>query len=136
VAINFHPQLGQILICNYEASALGAEMIKARPCVVISPRLRRRNGLCTIVPLSTTPPQPPDAWHYLIRLERPLPKPFDSLEMWAKCDMIATVSFERLSPLKCGRDQYGKRKYLQINLLDQDITGIQNAIKAALGLFN
>ncbi len=135
MAINYHPSLGQILICNYEATALGAEMIKARPCVIISPRLRKRYGLCSVVPLSTTPPEPPEAWHHHIKLNCPLPRPFNSPEMWAKCDMIATVSFERLSPIKCGRDQYGKRKYLQIKLLGDDILAIQNAVKAALGLF-
>ena len=52
-------------------------MVKRRPAVVISPRLPYREGLCTVVPLSTTPP--PHAVPYVVQLElKPHPpKPFD-----------------------------------------------------------
>jgi uncharacterized protein YifN (PemK superfamily) len=133
MALKFIPYQGQILICNYEVKALGAEMVKARPSIVISPRLRTRHGLSTIVPLSTTPPDKQEAWHHFLKLDRPLPKPFSSPEMWVKCDMIATVSFERLSPISAGRDQYGKRKYAFEIVNKDDFLHIQKCIKAALG---
>jgi mRNA interferase MazF len=81
MAITFHPYQGQILICNYDMKALGAEMVKPRPCIVISPRFRTRHGLSTIVPFSTTPPTKIETWHHLIKLVRPLPTPFSSPEM-------------------------------------------------------
>lgn len=50
--LNFHSALGTIVICNYDDVVVEPEMRKARPVVVISPRLRRRPGLVTIVPLN------------------------------------------------------------------------------------
>ena len=65
-----------------------------------------------------------------------MPKPFDSPEMWVKCDMIATVSSERLHLIRAGRGSDGKRKYLEIKVLDKDLQGIRNGIRYALGLID
>lgn len=109
-------------------------MIKARPAVVISPRLPHRNGLCTVVPLSTSPPEYDVEYVVQLELDKPLPKPYDATVQWVKCDMIATVSFQRLDMFRTERDQYGKRKYLQPKVSAADFARIINGVKSALGM--
>ena len=111
-------------------------MIKPRPCIIVSPRFRARHGLSTVVPLSTTPPTKIEPWHYLLKLDIPLPPPFSSIEMWAKCDMISAVAFERLSLIRLGKDQHGKRKYLTQVIDKADLAAIQKCVLSSLGLFN
>ena len=83
----YYPREGGIVVCHYDPVALGAEMIKSRPAVVIGPRLRRRGSLVGVIPLSTTVPDPVLDYHCKIELPTPLPAPFESPVMWAKCDM-------------------------------------------------
>ena len=128
MALKFHPKPGTILVCDYAGFRV-PEMVKRRPCVVVSPRLRRRDDLCTVVPLSTTTPKPPEPYHHLITLERPLPYPFDTAAMWAKCDMLATVSFARLDLIKVGH-----RRYIQPTLPAGDMDRIRICIMHALGI--
>jgi uncharacterized protein YifN (PemK superfamily) len=54
--LTYHPETGTILICDYNLGGgfIEPEMVKRRPVVVISPRFRHRDWLCTVVPLSTT----------------------------------------------------------------------------------
>ena len=115
-------------MCDYAGFRV-PEMVKTRPCVVVSPRLRRRARLCTVVPLSTLAPTPPEEYHHEIKLERPLPAPFDAPAMWAKCDMLATVSFDRLDLIKVA-----KRRYIQPILPAPDMEAIRAAILHALGM--
>jgi uncharacterized protein YifN (PemK superfamily) len=56
MAIHFHPQRGTIVVCDFRGFE-APEMQKRRPVVVVSPRLRHRDNLCTVVPLSTTAPR-------------------------------------------------------------------------------
>jgi uncharacterized protein YifN (PemK superfamily) len=132
--IQFPVGPGTILRCDYSRGGFQVpEMIKARPAIVISPRLPHRDGLCTVVPLSSTPP--PVAVDYVVelRLAQPLPEPYAEPVMWAKCDMLATVGFGRLDLFRTGRDQYGKRRYLHPKLPAEDFARICNGIRRALG---
>lgn len=99
----YYPRPGEILICRYDEVVIEPEMRKARPALVVGPRLRRRGRLVTIVPLSTTDPEPPEAYHCRIALAEPLPLPFDSPVMWAKCDLLSSVSLDRLDRFKLPR---------------------------------
>jgi uncharacterized protein YifN (PemK superfamily) len=133
MAINYHPSLGTVLVCDYHGFK-EPEMVKRRPAVVVSPRLRRRDGLCTVVPLSTTPPNPPMNYHCKIAFDPRLPSPYDAPEHWVKADMLATVGFHRLFLLSAGRDQYGKRRNV-IPVLDADrMKEIRVCILMALGI--
>jgi mRNA interferase MazF len=109
-------------------------MVKQRLCVVISPRLRRRDGLCNVVPLSTTAPTHVCDYHYDLQLERGLPGPWDGTRKWAKCDMFAAVSHNRLSLIGAGRHPDGKRKYIQPHVTDEQLKGIRAAVLCALTL--
>ena len=80
-------------------------MVKTRPVLVVSPRLRRRDNLCTVVPLSTTPPQNQQNYHCRLVLARPLPSPWNAPEHWVKADMMATVAFHRLDLIQIGRNE-------------------------------
>ncbi|HEX4693272.1 type II toxin-antitoxin system PemK/MazF family toxin [Sphingomonas sp.] len=107
----YYPSAGELVMCNYDAVVIDPEMRKARPVVVVGPRLRRRGRLATVLPLSTTEPDPVENYHCRIELAQPLPPPFDSLVMWAKCDMIATVSLDRLDRFKDRRPRGSARQW-------------------------
>lgn len=125
-----------ILLCDYSLGGFRApEMVKLRPAVVITGRLPRRNNLHTVVPLSGTPSDERNLHHCKIQLPSPLPAPFDETIWWVKADMIATVSLERLDLFRTGRDQHGKRKYLNgLRVSEEQFASIKAAIGHALGL--
>jgi uncharacterized protein YifN (PemK superfamily) len=124
-----------MLLCDYSLGGfLPPEMVKRRPAVVISPRLPYRDGLCTVIPLSGTEPAHTVAYCVRLALERPLPPPFDQAIWWAKCDMIATVGFDRLDFFHTGRDRDGKRKYLHPVLPASDMARVKSGVLAALGI--
>jgi len=108
-------------------------MIKRRPVVVISPRPQRSNQLCTIVPLSTTAPNPVEPFHHQMD-PRSLPGKLARKKTWAKCDMLATVSLERLDRIMVGKAPGGKRIYVAEQVLDEDIEAIRRGMMIALGL--
>lgn len=134
MALKFHPEPGTILVCDYTTGFILPEMVKRRPIVTISPRLKRRDGLVTVVPLSTTPPDPVCDHHCSIKLAAKLPAPFDSDEMWVKADMVATVSFERLNLLRTGRDPFGRRKYLTPKLEPDQLKTVYHCVLHGIGL--
>jgi mRNA interferase MazF len=65
---------GTILICDYSLGGFREpEMVKRRPAIVVSPRLPFRDGLCSVVPVSSTPP--PRLVDYVVQLTLPTPQP-------------------------------------------------------------
>jgi mRNA interferase MazF len=95
--IKEHPLLGSILMCDFSSGFREPEMVKRRPVVVISPKIRQRPKLCTIVALSTTAPYPVMPYHCQIDIEPDLPMPLASRGLWVKGDMINAVGFHRLT---------------------------------------
>lgn len=134
MAILYPVSAGTIVLCNYATGFREPEMIKRRPAMVISPRLPHRNGLCCVVPLSMTPPDHAVDYQVKIIFDKPLPSPWDGTERWAKADMLATVSLERLDLFRTERDQYGKRKYLTIKANPEQLKLVQIAVLHGLGL--
>ena len=61
-----HPVPGTIVRVDLSEGFRKPEIGKRRPAVVLSPLLPGRPFLCTIVPLSTTPPKPVLAHHMQI----------------------------------------------------------------------
>ena len=133
MGLKFHPKPGTILICDYSTGFIPPEMIKRRPVIVISPKLKHRNDLAAVVPLSTSPPHRPQNYHCRITLDPPLPPPFDSPEMWVKGDMVSVVSFTRLDLVRTGRDQYGKRKYLKQKINLAQLRAVKECVLHGLG---
>ena len=131
--IQFHPEQGTIIICDFKGFVV-PEMVKRRPAVIISPRLRRRDRLCTVVPLSTTAPSPIASYHHKLHIDPPLPKPYNEKAHWVKADMVYTVSFDRLYLPHGGKDTNGKRIY-DVRIIDKaDIIKIQQCVLHGLGL--
>lgn len=123
-----------LLLCDYgQGGFRPPEMVKRRPVIVVSPRLRHRTGLLTVVPLSTTAPERPAEYHCRISLPCPLPG-FHATECWVKADMLATVSFERLDMFRTNRDHQGRRKYLTPKVSEADFAAVCACLRAALGL--
>lgn len=135
MALTYHPQPGEIVLCDYSTGFAAPEMVKRRPVVIVSPRLRNRTSLVTVVPLSTTAPSPVEFHHCAISLAAPLPKPFDNPQMWAKCDMMATVSLARLDRFRAGRVTGGYGRHFVTGIVTKaDLIQIRKGMLHALGL--
>lgn len=106
-------------------------MIKRRPVVVVSRHDAHRSKLCLVVALSTTPPDNVKGWHYHMPHLRVAGWSADE-GVWAKCDMIATVSLERLNKSYI-RHRSG-RQYMTHYLSDSDVQAVLNGIRAVLQL--
>lgn len=103
MAITFFPKAGMVLICDFKGN-IEPEINKVRPVVIISPNHINRPGLVTVVPLSTTPPEPIEPYHYRL-IGNPIPGKGD-VEVWAKCDLVASVCVDRLDRIKVSRGNY------------------------------
>ncbi|WP_114768453.1 type II toxin-antitoxin system PemK/MazF family toxin [Microvirga subterranea] len=125
---------GVILLCDYSTGFHPPEMIKRRPAIVVSPRLPHRDHLCTVVPLSGTPPSRPVRYQLRIELPEALPTPFAETVWWAKADMLSTVGFNRLDLFRTERDHEGKRKYLHPKVPPAVLQEVYGAILWSLGL--
>ena len=124
-----------ILLCDYgQGGFIAPEMVKRRPAVVVSPRLPRRDGLCAVVPLSGTAPDFPVPHVVKITFDADLPHPFPQNVWWAKCDMVATVSFGRLDLFRTGRGENGKRQYVHPKLSEEQFAELKRGVLAGLGM--
>lgn len=132
--IKFPPRKGAFLQCDFRGF-IEPEMTKKRPVIVIStPDLHGEgNKLATIVPLSTTTPDPVREYHYLLK-NIPIFPYYDSSEAWVKCDMIYTVSFERLSLFYRGKLPNGKRNYIYESVSDEDFKRIKECVAKGVGV--
>ena len=128
----FHPKPGTILICDDGAGFIAPEMVKRRLVVSISPKLKRRDDLISVIPLSSTKPTSLESWHR--RVDVDAGPHWGAVPRWAKCDMVATVSFGRLTLPFSKNPQTGRRKYMQIELGDEIVADLRQAVAAALGI--
>jgi uncharacterized protein YifN (PemK superfamily) len=133
MAIHFHPQQGTILICDFQGMQ-EPEMVKRRPVVVISPRLRNRGNLVSVVPLSSSRPDDTYPYHLQLRIEPPLPAPYDDPVCWVKGDMVYTVGFYRLFAPQLGKDQSGKRQSDIRVLGSGELTSVMSCVLNGIGL--
>lgn len=128
MGIDYHPNLGETLWCDY--SGVEPEMCKRRLAVVVVPRALQRKRLVTVVPISTTPPEIIRSWH--VRLGRdPYPKGRKGAEIWAKCDMLNVVSFDRLGGYYTRWN--GKRRHQKMQVSMDDLQAIRQGVLNALG---
>lgn len=122
------PKTGEVLICNFDDGGfMPPEMVKRRPVVVVSRKDSHDRYLCTVVPISSTPPDERKVWHHPLPHLR-VPGFEDTHDRWAKCDMIATVGFERLT--KPYRHTMGHgRQFIGVHLRDEDLAAVRECIK-------
>lgn len=128
---NFHPKQGHYLICDFERGFVPPEIVKRRPVIVISKTDSHgpHRNLCTVVVVSTTPPTQVLSWHHQLSYN-PNPNQLNK-PVWVKCDMIYTVSYERLDkPHKKGNN--GKRVYENIKIPNEDLDAILVGVSSYL----
>lgn len=127
----YHPKRGEVLSCNY-SGLIPPEMDKVRSAVVVSPKFLNRPNLCTVIPLSTTPPRTPQPYHVLLDRD-PDPHGARGAVVWAKCDMLMTVSFARLTAYWVGKTN-GRRNYVTVSVSNLELGRITQGMLAALGM--
>ncbi|HFF4489121.1 TPA: type II toxin-antitoxin system PemK/MazF family toxin, partial [Acinetobacter baumannii] len=95
------------------------EMVKNRPALVIK-KNNQNAKLVTILPISTTKPEPMSEMHI------PIAGPIDGKEAWIKCDMLTTVCIERLDRLKIRKDN--KNEWVVKSLEDETFELVKKTI--------
>lgn len=124
MALKFQPKPGMVLICDFRGFE-PPEIVKRRPVVVVAAN-RDNAHLVTVVPLSRTRPWRTQVWHY--QLAGAL-HPLDSgTVVWAKCDLLCTVSTARLDFIRIERGRYGP-----LRMTARDFAAIHGAAVASLG---
>src|SRR5712664_2111948 len=124
--INFPPDHGQILMCDFTTGFMRAEMQKIRHCVVVSPK--KHKSTCLIVPLSVLPPNPVESWHYLLP-RNSYPCMTQNMDIWAKGDMLTHAAWDRLSRPK--ENHVEVRRILQPNHLREILKAVAHAINCS-----
>jgi len=109
-------------------------MVKARCVIVLSPRIRARGKLCTVVCLSTTAPDHPMQYHCQLTIRPKLPHPWDSDGIWLKGDMVYSVGFHRLDLIRIGKDPGGKRLYRMDTITDKQMKEVKSCVLKGLGM--
>lgn len=131
MALPYFPCRGEVLVCDFDSGFQPPEMVKKRPVVVVSRKDSHARRLCTVVPFSTTKPTPVMPWHHPLP-HVTVPGLHAATPIWAKCDMVATVSFERLHKPYVKTRQ--GRSYRELLLMDGDMAAIETCLRAYLGL--
>jgi|TARA_R110002051_G_scaffold314276_1_gene391171 mRNA interferase MazF len=133
VTVVIHPAPGTIVRVDLNEGFRAPEMVKRRPCIVLSPHIKGRDRLCAIVPLSTLAPTTVHPHHMQVSFDPTLPAPYDSPHMWVKGDIVLTVAFHRLRLLFSGWEE-GQRVY-DVRVLEPDIFDqVKDCVRAGLGL--
>ena len=126
MGLRFVPDPGMVLICDYDTGFMPPEMTKKRRVVIISPKSLNNRGICSVVPLSTTQPDPilpvhvkfePGAYRFVAQ----------DTATWAKCDMLATVALKRLDRL------YLDGYYISPKIAEHHLLAIREAASHAIG---
>ena len=128
----YNPKAGEALRCDF-SGLVPPEMHKVRWVVVVSPKGSNSGNLCTVVPLSTTPPHVPQPWHVKMDVD-PSPNGTPGAVVWAKCDMVMRVSYSRLSAYWDGKRSDGKRNYVTLMVQQDEMVRIKKGMLYALGL--
>lgn len=119
MGLKFQPKPGMVLICDFRGFE-PPEMVKRRPVVVLASN-RRNQDLVTIVPLSTSPPRRRQIWHHVIA--GPLEPLSTGRVIWAKCDMVYTISTARLHKIRLSDTEYAR-----LRVSAADYTGIVRSV--------
>src|ERR1700687_1091332 len=127
--LQHQPKPRSVVYCDF-SGFIEPEIIRKRPVVVLAVH-KRNSKLVTVVPLSTTPPIQIETHHYRLRQN---PIPGERAEVWAKCDMLAVVSIERLDLVRPARGLDGKRRYLTVQIGQDQFDEIRRGVVSALGL--
>jgi uncharacterized protein YifN (PemK superfamily) len=130
--LTYQPRLQAVVTCDY-TGFVEPEMVKVRSVVVLS-KSKTNGRLITVVPLSTTPPDKVLPCHHKLS-RNPHPDENPELEVWAKCDMVYTVSLSRVNYYKTKPRRGGRATYHStLMTTPDDFRAIQRGTRYALGL--
>lgn len=103
---------------------------------MISPKMKRCSGLCTVVAISTVMPDPWENWHYKLPMgSMPLKGQFQAKDSWVKGDMVYRVSFDRLDLIQIGKEPgTGRRQYFKQRLGREQMQCVYACLLHALNL--
>lgn len=136
MGLSYHPKPGTIVMCDFTTGFSRPEMVKRRPVLIISPKMKRGSDLCTVVAISSAAPEPVEKWHYqLPKPSMPQRKTFQRRTSWVKADMIYRVSFDRLNRIQLDRKKgSSKRAYFDQRLGREQMADIYGCVLHALNL--
>jgi mRNA interferase MazF len=121
--ITFHPNPGEVLMCDFEGNVI-PEMVKLRPVVVVAADHPAGTPLCLVVPFSTRKPEIIRPVHFHVPAAR---YPFSATDQWVKADLITHASFARLDRIRVGG------RYQRWKLPRADLVEVQKCVLHALG---
>ena len=131
MSLRFQPAPGTILNCDFSGYIV-PEIVKTRQVVVVW-KHKTNAKLVYIVPLSTTAPYTPALAHELASVPIPRQGQDPDTKVWVKCDMIYTVSTDRLS-MPVNRASRRNAAPININLSTPDLMEVRQRIAKALRL--
>ena len=131
--IKFQPAPGTILNCDFRGFII-PEMVKVRQVVVLW-KHKSNARLAYVVPLSTTAPHDPSL-AFELSGGPPIPRQGQdrSTRIWVKCDMVSTVSTERLSMPVNRASRRAASTPININISTPDLMAIKKLVAIALRL--
>ena len=129
-----HPDRGTIVTVDFNEGFKNPEMAKKRLVVVLTPKIRARPRLMTVVPLSMTPPDPVMPYHKPIQIPFDLPASWGNYERWIKGDMVNAVGFHRVDFLTLGKDRTGQKIYQKKVLPDDLMKIVQRCVLHGMGM--
>lgn len=132
--ISYHVPQGTLLMCDFNTGFAPPEMTKHRLVVALSPAIKSRPGLCTVVALSMTPPHTVMPYHAQIDINPPLPKSFSSTGIWIKGDMVYALGFHRLDLVRLPTKINGQRQYYKYTLSKDQIKQLHRCVLHGMGL--
>jgi uncharacterized protein YifN (PemK superfamily) len=132
--IQRHPGKGVVMTCDYGDAFIEPEMKKRRLVIALCPGISVRHRLCTVIPLSTTPPTPVMQYHAEVDLGIDLGPKWPQKMRWIKGDMVNAVCFDRLDLIRLGKDRWGNRVYQTTPVSDEIIGIAQKCLLSSLGL--
>lgn len=128
--LQFQPSAGTILQCDFRGF-VAPEMVKPRQVVVLA-KHKRAAKLVYVLPLSTTPPHAPELAHQLERIPILRPGQDPNTPIWVKCDMVYTLSTDRLQ-MPVNRSRRGSTP-ININISVPDLVVIRGIVARAMRL--
>lgn len=132
MAVLFQPSPGTILHCDYRGFIV-PEMVKARQVVVLW-KHKHSAKLVYVLPLSTTPPHAPELAFRLQRMPLPREGQDQNTPIWVKCDMVSTVSTDRLTMPVNRASRRRSSGPININISVPDLVAIRAVVVRALKL--
>jgi uncharacterized protein YifN (PemK superfamily) len=125
----FQPKPRSVVYCDFTGFRM-PEMTKRRPVIVLRAHKRNRR-LVYVVPLSTSPPDPPQPYHY--RFARSPVVHTVPTEAWAKCDMVAVVSTERLTLSRQQQCSARRARDDVLMISEEELAAIRACVAKAFG---